>query len=70
MDVIKLKQQCRLNYLDTGVHYKSKYEGKVKCARCRCHRHPVDFINNDKQLKSCNRCRKLSLNFYYKKKAK
>ncbi len=32
-------------------------DSKIKCNRCKCQRHTNDFIKNDKEMKTCNKCR-------------
>lgn len=32
-------------------------DNKIKCNRCKSNRNVEDFIQNDKEMKTCNKCR-------------
>jgi hypothetical protein len=59
--------KCRREGLKYYKYNKKDRTGFIRCARCACFRTPDDFKDDQRDYKSCCKCRLLSRNHMAKK---
>ena len=66
--ILKTFEPCRVNKQNNYI--KKDRSDEVRCARCTCFRNPDDFKDDQRNYKSCCKCRLLSRTHMAKKKKK
>ena len=69
-DIYKSCFKCRGNGLKYYKFDKKDRTGFIRCARCTCYRTPDDFKDDQRDYKSCCKCRLLSRTHMAKQKQK